>query len=205
MINLFYQGSKSNEWTQIRAEKMESFFKTVSFLIATFLRGIIRDSIQDFAELFQSSFSLKKYGDLSKSPMYYVRLVCIDQKICFEPSFNDLDMCIEMLLDRLITAVDNIPKLETQLFSTNSKKGNTSPDNFISVGFNDYYSDEVTETKRNIKRNLQHFFHEAEEYVPTFNAEKSLLTNEAEDDVDRLLNMTSELEPLIEVSFIFYS
>ncbi|KAJ3091162.1 Dynein heavy chain 7, axonemal [Quaeritorhiza haematococci] len=53
VLNVFYNGSKKpGEWSSISPEKMERFFRTVSFILADQLRHIIHKSLEDFLSLF---------------------------------------------------------------------------------------------------------------------------------------------------------
>ena len=78
------------------------------------LQSLCLNSLQDYAYLFSLvPNSTRKY----EHPGFVLRLILSDTEIKYEPSFNDFQVSFLNILDIIIKACSNIPRVETRLYS----------------------------------------------------------------------------------------
>ncbi|KAJ3012302.1 Dynein heavy chain 7, axonemal [Thoreauomyces humboldtii] len=195
MLNVFYQGTKRNEWSAISSEKIEVFFRTVSFILASQLRSIVRGSLDDFLLIFDGDTSATAKRFEGGQPVTFIlNLVLDDNKISFEPHVRDLLSTIDGLFDALLIAADRIPKIETQLFSTgqnvtSTRAGimNLKPEQCIRVAFAETFPVVVREARARLNEVITKRFMVPQAYTQEFDKHRALITGSAEAEVRAFL------------------
>ncbi|KAJ3217583.1 Dynein heavy chain 7, axonemal [Dinochytrium kinnereticum] len=207
MLNVFYQGSKKNEWSSIPTEKMESFFRTVSLILGDQLRSIVHQSMDDFLSLFDGTVaSATRKVENGKPLSFIVKLLLEDGKMKFEPSSGEVISTIEGLLDMLLVAADKIPKIETQLFSNGATSNTTSragmlsvkPDQCIRVAFEATLPAVVEAARTSLRHNLQRLLEAPRLYANEFDKHRSLITRSSDNDITEFLKTEQTQEKLFE-------
>ncbi|KAJ3181753.1 Dynein heavy chain 7, axonemal [Geranomyces variabilis] len=195
MLNVFYQGTKRNEWSAISSDKIEVFFRTVAFILANQLRIIVRESMDEFVSLFDGDThaTAKKYE--GGQPISFVlQLVLDDNKVVFAPQAKDLLATIDSLFDALLVAADRVPKIETQLFSTgvnvtSTRAGimNLKPEQCIRIAFAETYPVAVRDARQKLNDVITSRFMAPQAYTQEFNKHRALISRTAEQDVKTFL------------------
>ncbi|KAJ3193186.1 Dynein heavy chain 7, axonemal [Irineochytrium annulatum] len=208
MLNVFYQGSKRNEWSSIPTEKMEVFFRTVSFILADQLRHIVRESIADFLGLFDGTVvSASERVEGGKPLTFSVRLVLDEGRLRFEPSSAEIISTVEALFEGLLLAADRLPKIETQLFSSGSGTSNVGsrvgasnmkPDQCIRVAFEQTWPKVVEDAKIELRANLIRLLEAPKIYSAEFEKHKSLISRSAENEMIEFLKTEQPQDKLYE-------
>ncbi|KAJ3105677.1 Dynein heavy chain 7, axonemal [Phlyctochytrium planicorne] len=207
MLNIFYQGSKRNEWSSIPTDKMEGFFRTVSLILGDQLRQIVAQSVEDFLFLFDGSVTAASQRIESGKPLsFIIRLLLEDSKVKFEPSASEIISTVEGLFDMLLVAADRIPKVETQLFSNGSTTNATGragllsvkPDQCIRVAFEATLPAIVEKARSELRNNLQRLLEAPKVYAVEFDKHKSLISRTAEHDTAEFLRAENTQDKLFE-------
>nr|KAJ3423148.1 Dynein heavy chain 7, axonemal [Polyrhizophydium stewartii] len=210
ILNVFYQGSKRNEWSSIPNDRMEAFFRAVSLMLGDQLRHIVRESLKDFMSLFDSSAAASNSNLPSgtKAIMFSVRLTLDDTKIKFDPPTAEIQSVVEALMDVLLTAADRIPKIETQLFASgqaataNSRVGMNpvKPEQCIRVAFEATFPKYVDQMRATLRTNLAKLLSAPYAYLSEFDKHKALI-GKASDEVKKYrfqaTNMIFSAYPLV--------
>ncbi|KAI9203090.1 dynein heavy chain and region D6 of dynein motor-domain-containing protein [Polychytrium aggregatum] len=208
MLNIFYQGSKRNEWSSIPTEKMEVFFKTVSFIMGDQLRHIVHMSILDFVALFEETLPSRIVNQIEGAHQlaFSIKLVMEDTKLRYEPATQEIQTAIEGLLDQLLVAADRIPKVETQLFSSGAQPTATSrvtaavvkAEQCIPVAFEATFPKIVAEARERLRTNLSKMLQYPHIYLQEFDRHRSLINRAAESDLADFLSHDNTQEKLME-------
>ncbi|TPX68902.1 hypothetical protein SpCBS45565_g02819 [Spizellomyces sp. 'palustris'] len=206
MLNVFYQGTKRNEWSSIPTERMETFFRTVSFILANQLRLIVSRSLEDFLSLFDTdNRPVGKTLGNSQPLSFVVRLVLDDTKVIFEPSAKDILTTVDGLLDALLVAADRVPKIETQLFSTgqtvtSTRAGimNLKPEQCIKVTFAETFPVVVEEARERLKSVITKRLQLPQVYLQEFDKHRAIIGKTAEKDVAIFLTTEPTSDKMME-------
>lgn len=207
MLNVFYQGTKRHEWSAIPADRIESFFRTVSLILANQLRMIVQRSLNDFISLFHGDTSAAAKRFENGQPVsFVVRLVLDDTKLTFDPSFKEILSTIDGLLDSLLVTADRVPKIETQLFSTgqsvtSTRAGimNLKPEQCIRVAFAETFPTIVEEARTTLKDTITKRLQNPQSYQQEFDKHKVLVTKDAERTVTSFLAGEPTAEQMMQV------
>lgn len=107
IMNIFYlENQKKNKTT-----KIDTLFQLTGYILSDQLRQMIQVAMLDLVNLFKRD---------SKEYLAFQIKMCLETKsIQFTPSRDDITTTIMSCFDLLLTALDKIPKPETQLFVTN--------------------------------------------------------------------------------------
>ncbi|KAI8819310.1 dynein heavy chain and region D6 of dynein motor-domain-containing protein [Fimicolochytrium jonesii] len=206
MLNVFYQNTKRDEWSAISSEKIEVFFRTVSFILANQLRLIIQGSVDDFVSLFDSDITVANSAsgaqskgrtgpdNATQSVTFVLKLVLDDTKITFEPSLRDFLTTIDGLFDALLVAADRVPKIETQLFSTgqtvtSTRAGimNLKPEQCIRVAFAETFPNVVAMARAKLSDTITKRFSTPQSYIQEYDKHRGLITKAAAQEVNAFL------------------
>ncbi|KAJ3181585.1 Dynein heavy chain 7, axonemal [Gaertneriomyces sp. JEL0708] len=207
MLNVFYQGRKTNSssWSSIQTERLESFFRTVAFVLATQLRWIVEKSLEDFVALFSARLPPNAQGESLQPLTLIMHLVLDDNEITFEPTAKELLTTVDGLLDALIVAADRIPKIETQLFATgqavtSTRAGimNLKPEQCIRVAFAETFPKLVEDARNKVRSKLERFLKAPFAYIAEFDKHRPLIVGEAESEVTAFLENEPTNEQLME-------
>lgn len=119
LLNIFYRDQIRSQWSKILHNRMESFFRTISLIMANQLRVIIEESVKEFIKLLLGDENDSIFTSCKgKPPVFAWKLLLADSQMRFEPALEDLPATMNELFDRLLTSLDRIPRVESQLFST---------------------------------------------------------------------------------------
>ncbi|KAJ3297193.1 Dynein heavy chain 3, axonemal [Borealophlyctis nickersoniae] len=161
--------------------RLDSFFKSVSALMSNQLWSMLTHSLDDFDAFFAQFASCS--SDIS---LFSVRLTISGAQIRFDPPLADLETVIVSVLEDMVAAVKDIPRVETRLFTSLASEPLTLPSMTID-------DDRIAEGRfvRNIvSKNTvapQKFLLGYEKY-------KGLLTHKAEKRVEDFLREKHELD-----------
>ncbi|KAI9347975.1 dynein heavy chain and region D6 of dynein motor-domain-containing protein [Zopfochytrium polystomum] len=196
MLNVFYIGSRRNEWSSLPTERMEPFFRTIALILADQLRHIVRESVNDLLCVFDGDIvSAVGEVDNGRPPAFSMRLVLDNEEIKFEPSFHEIISTAEALFDQLITAADRIPKIETQLFSSGNMPNMSNragafaikPDQCIRVDFEATLPAFTKAARSLMVQKLQKLFEAPRAYASEFDKHRSLVDRSADLEVTEFL------------------
>eukprot|EP00842_Homolaphlyctis_polyrhiza_P003265 jgi/Hompol1/393/HPOL_001324-RA len=211
ILNVFYQGSKRNEWSSIPNDRMEAFFRTISLILGDQLRYIVRESLREFTSLFEMNVAPVANSDNGVPPgsrpiMFTIRMILEDTKIKFDPPTSEIQSVIESLMDTLLCAADRIPKVETQLFASgqaataNSRIGMNpvKPEQCIRVAFESTFPRLVEQTRTALRANLTKLLSAPYTYLSEFDKHKPLISKASDVDVTEFLSNENSQEKMME-------
>ncbi|KAI9331944.1 dynein heavy chain and region D6 of dynein motor-domain-containing protein [Obelidium mucronatum] len=186
--NMFF--NNKDTWYSIATEcqdadvgfrRLDAFFKSVSTLMSNQLWSYVETSLSDF-EAFFSKFSAVNC-DIS---LFVVRLVITGPQIRFDPPLADLESVILSVLEDMVTATHEIPRIETKLFTSLTNENLT----LSSMSVDD---DRVADGRffRSIiaKNTLA-----PQKHLMSYDKYKHLLTHKAEKKIDEFLREKHDLE-----------
>jgi dynein heavy chain len=118
--NVFYQGNKKKQVpTTSEPAKQKSFFDCAACLMTANLQSLCLNSLIDYEFLFLSSPKSTRNYEHSGFTM---RLILADTEIKYEPSFHDFEVSLLNMIDIIIKACSNIPRVETRLYSDSAQQ-----------------------------------------------------------------------------------
>ncbi|KAJ3286989.1 Dynein heavy chain 7, axonemal [Borealophlyctis nickersoniae] len=207
MLNVFYQGSKRNEWASISTDRMEVFFRTISCILGDQLRYIVHESVKDFVSLFDGDVTTISRRYEGGSPVSFaVRLLLEDTRLRFDPSTQEIASTVEGLLDALMLAAERIPKIETQLFangqttatSTRAGMTNVKPEQCIRVAFENTYPEIVREARAKLTESLEKLLQTPHDYIREFEKHNMLINKSSENGVNEFLQNDNPQDKMME-------
>lgn len=212
ILNIFYTGSKRNEWTSIPNSQIESFFKLVSLIISDQIRQAIRETALDFVSMFDLLETCKRFPNVNnaKPVQFTIRPVLDDKLIRFEPMTSEIETTIVSLLDSIFLAAEKIPKIETQLFATNqsSQAANQSnrvvgmnpvtPDQFLQINFEQTYPSFCESARKQLKDNLSKLLQAPHNYLSEFEKHSSIIEKRADFEIQEFIKNVNNQEKMIE-------
>jgi dynein heavy chain len=199
ILNVFYQGSKRKEWISIPNDRLESFFKLVSLLLADQIRELVLETAKDYISLFEVCDKTKKH-----KISFQMKLVLEDTKIRLEPSVSEMKSTLENILDTLFSCADRIPRIETQLFANgqtaaaNRSGTQLKPDQCIYVGFEATYPMIVADMRTKLKKDLAKLLESPVAYISTYDTHKALISGALDSDVTEFLSTKKTHEMMME-------
>lgn len=205
MMNVLYQSGKKKGWTSISNDRVESFFKTVSLILADQVRHIIWHSALEFIAMFDLS-TLRRTAGLENSHgvLFLVKMVLDENKIRLDPHVTEIQSTAETLLEAIFTAADSIPKLETQLFTlgqTSSARNGITPvksELCLHIDFENTYPSFVADIRKKLKTNLNKLLEAPVSYLRDFDKHNSLISNNCQNDVTLFLSADKSQDSLME-------
>jgi hypothetical protein len=204
-MNVFYEGYNKKEWSGILHKKIEPFFRLVSLMLGNFLRQRLLQSMQDFVALFSGYEFESIYKTIAgaKPITFATRLVLDQQTKRFDPPLADVQTTVEALFESLITCVEHIPNVETQLFATpgSQKDREKLPKeaSVMHVNFESIYSDQVQVARKSLSENLKRQLIAPEKRVLEFDVHSHIISNAITTDVDAFLKEDNPQMRQIEV------
>lgn len=160
---------------------LDIFFKSVTSLMSNQLWSLVEKSISDL-ETYFSQFSSAD-SDVS---VFSISLLASGVQIRFNPPLSDLDNVIMNMLEEIVNAVKEIPRVEMKLFTSLQGEQLYLP----SISIQDSRINEGKFFKRIIARNTM----APQRHIATYEKFKPLLTLKAEKRVDDFLREKHELE-----------
>ena len=207
ILNVFYQGSKKDKWMLISPDRIQAFFRMISFIIADQLRQLIHLSLKDFVDVFDGGIGNESRMIENGQPVSFIaRIILEDVDVKLEPSMNEIQSTVENFVDQLLVSVDRIPKIETQLFSnmanvnTNSKGALSllKPEYCINVAFESTFPGFVKENKTRLSRALSRQLNLPILYLKEFDKHKSIIDKSSQEEVSEFLKIEQPQERYME-------
>ncbi|KAI8843135.1 hypothetical protein BC829DRAFT_296941 [Chytridium lagenaria] len=161
--------------------RLDAFFKSVSALMSNQLWSLIEASLDDFEGFFS------QFGSASSdTSLFVVRLTIAGAQIRFDPPLSDLEAVIVSILEEMVMACHEIPRVETKLFTSLTSESlflssMTTDDDRIADGR--FFRTIVTKNTVAPQKHLLSY----EKY-------KSLLTHKAEKRIDEFLREKHDLD-----------
>lgn len=123
MQNIFYQGNKRKLVpSSSEPQKQKSFFDCVGALMTANLQSLCLNSLDDYISLYcPLPTSIVKYEHSG----FIMRLILPDTEIKYEPSFSDFEISMLNMIDIIVKACSNIPRVETKLYSDSASQNQT--------------------------------------------------------------------------------
>jgi dynein heavy chain len=210
VLNIFYNGSKRNEWTSIPNIQIEGFFRLVSLILADHIRQIIIETALDFVAMFDSMETIISRFKISHShPVTFTMRPILDGKrIKLEPLTAEVESTLMSLLELILIAADKIPKIETQLFATSQTQANNNnrvgmnpfkPEQCISINFELTYPTFCENIRKTLKNNLAKCMQAPHNYLNEYDKLAALIEKRLEVDVIEFVKVTTSQEKMIEV------
>lgn len=112
---MFFQGNKRKLVPNSHEpNKQKSFFDCAACLMTANLQSLCLNSLADYESIFVTPHeSTRAY----EHPGFILRLILTDTEIKYEPSFQDFEISLLNIVDIIIKASSNIPRVETRLYS----------------------------------------------------------------------------------------
>lgn len=208
VLYVFYQGSKRKDWSRISSDRIQVFFRMISFILADQLRSLIRASVSDFVALFDGSVCTTARLLPNAVPVtFFSRAVLDGTSVKLEPSMSEVQSTIESFVDTLIVAVDQIPKIETQLFSNSTnnvgaaKAGSLGlkPEQCINVAFEKTFPAFVRQCRDSLNTDLTRQVSFPQTYLGEFDKHKTLIQKTVYEDVNNFIATEPNQEKMMEV------
>ena len=113
--NIFFQGNKRKLVPSTsEPARQKSFFDCAACLMTSNLQSLCLNSLVDYQQLFTlTPKSTRKYEHSG----FTLRLILAETEIKYEPSFNDFEISLLNMVDIIIKACSNIPRVESKLYS----------------------------------------------------------------------------------------
>jgi dynein heavy chain len=113
--NIFYQGNKRKLVPSTSEPvRQKSFYDCAAGIMTSNLQSLCLNSLADYDYMFtlvpRSTRSYEHSG-------FVLRLILADTEIKYEPSFKDFEVSLLNMVDIVIKACSNIPRVETKLYS----------------------------------------------------------------------------------------
>ncbi|XP_076459412.1 dynein axonemal heavy chain 7-like [Babylonia areolata] len=112
---IFYQGNKRKQVpSNQEQDRLESFFNCAATLMTDNLQQLTLNSISDYTDLLcQPPTSTRAFEHSG----FILRLILDENKIKFEPPFEDFELVLLNVYDVMVKASCVVPRVETRLYS----------------------------------------------------------------------------------------
>ena len=160
---------------------LDTFFKSVTSLMSNQLWSLVEKGITDL-ETYFSQFSAAD----SQISLFSISLLASGAQIRFNPPLSDLDNVIMNILEEIVNAVKEIPRVEMKLFTSLQGEQLYLP----SISLQDGRINDGKFFKRIIARNTIG----TQRHIAIYEKFKPLLTLKAEKRVDDFLREKHELD-----------
>ncbi|KAI8622787.1 dynein heavy chain and region D6 of dynein motor-domain-containing protein [Chytriomyces sp. MP71] len=186
--NMFF--NNKNVWYSIATEcadpdvgfrRLDAFFKSVATLMSNQLWSFVETSLADF-EAFFTKFATAS-SDLS---LFTVRLVTTGPQIRFDPPLSDLESVIVSVLEDMVTATHEIPRIETKLFTS------LTNENLVLSSMS--VEDDRVSDGRFFRSIITKNTFAPQKHLMSYDKYKHLLTHKAEKRIDEFLREKHDLD-----------
>ncbi|KNE71129.1 hypothetical protein AMAG_15798 [Allomyces macrogynus ATCC 38327] len=166
ILNVFYQGAKKNSWSAIAPAKLPSFFNLIALYMTDFLRHVTQTSVEAFVNLFTAL----------RPPQFAIKLIHDAPEIRMDPHPRDVQLVIEALLESLLSTLNRVPRIETQLFASKVPK-------LLPVALEVTQPQWVAYQKKLLYRCLQRALAAPQQYLQDFAPHSDLIAGKLEESV----------------------
>ena len=206
ILGIFYRGSKKKEWSSIANSKMEQFFYTVSLILADQLAEIIKETIIDFVALFDVKDCAQRFKSVGKCVSFMLKPILEETSIQFETMTSEIESTVLALFNSILTSINRIPKIETQLFATGPSTAETkvgmasvTSEECISINFEARFPDFVSDMRATLRSRMKIAFEYPPTYMLEFNKHSPVIVRETEKEVDVFIASESGHDSLADV------
>ncbi|KAI9093996.1 dynein heavy chain, N-terminal region 2-domain-containing protein, partial [Phlyctochytrium arcticum] len=161
--------------------RLDGFFKSVCALMSNQLWAITYASLDDF-EAFFAQFA----GCNSETSVFVVRLVISGAQIRFDPPLGDLEHLVVSVLEEIVAAVRDIPRVETKLFTSLASEHLCLP----AMSMDDDRIGEGRFVRNIVSKNTVG----PQKHLLTYDKYKALLTTKAEKRIEDFLREKHDLD-----------
>jgi dynein heavy chain len=174
--NIFFQGNRRK---QIPLEHLDSFFDGVAMVMTNQLREMALDSISDYLHVFCPVKGEHCEGIFSG---FALNVVISGTAVKFEPDPSGFEILVTNAFDKMLAVVRSVPRVETKLYPPSEGSAPAKP-NLTPVVDTQLLHD----TKAKVKAVLEEGMKEPQEHVKKFDKYHTLISREAEEEVERFL------------------
>ncbi len=187
MQNIFYQGNKRKLVpSSSEPQRQKCFFDCVGALMTANLQSLCLNSLDDYVSLYcPLPTSIVKYEHSG----FVMRLILPDTDIKYEPSFSDFEISMLNMIDIIVKACSNIPRVETKLYSDSASQAQAgTARRELQPGLVPVILPEIVENHRarlvaEIQKECQH----PVAHSKVFDKYSPLITKRADEDVEQFL------------------
>ncbi|OAJ37962.1 hypothetical protein BDEG_21931 [Batrachochytrium dendrobatidis JEL423] len=179
--DIWYSVATDCEDTDVGFRRLDMFFKSVTTLLSNQLWSLVEASIVEF-ETFFSQFS-QASSDVS---LFAVHLNISGAQIRFDPPLSDLETVVVTILTEIVSAVKEIPRIETKLFTSLSGEHLYLP----TITFEDDRIADGRFFRRIVAKNTVG----PQKHLMSYDKYKSLLNHKAEKRIEDFLREKHDLE-----------
>ena len=166
---------------------LDSFFKSVSTVMSNQIWFLVEKSLSEFENYF------RQFEDASSEVSFFsLNLAGAGAQIRFQPPLTDLEGVIMNILEELVAAVKDLPRVETKLFSSLQGEQLSLP----CISIQDERIDEGKYFRKIIQKNAA----APQKHLVTYEKYKSLMTNKAEKRIEDFLRERHDLDDYESVS-----
>ncbi|CAH1783738.1 unnamed protein product, partial [Owenia fusiformis] len=179
VINVF---ADRNNFTSVRADKLDSFYGALTTLISTQLKDLLVRSIESWVDLFDESNKLNL-------PLLKMELTFDDERMQFYPTYDDLEELVLFVVMQITKTCQQVPTVQSWLAG-----GNTTSNTDVSVAQHILDATYV-KLKEAVKRN----FEEPKAHLQSFIERYEWITNgEALKQINTYMEEEHSFEEYIE-------
>jgi dynein heavy chain, axonemal len=161
--------------------RLDSFFKSVSALMSNQLWNLVCASLDDYEKFFSQFANCN-----SEMSVFVVRLVISGAQIRFDPPLADVEAIMVSILEEMVLAAQEIPKIETKLFTSLG----TEPLYISSMQTDDDRIADGRYFRAIFSKNTVN----PQKHLMSYDKYKSLLTHKAEKRIDDFLREKHDLD-----------
>jgi dynein heavy chain len=177
----WYSMTQDNADPEAGYLRLDSFFKSVATLMSNQLWSIARTSIKSFEGFFRQFSN----ADSAKT-VFNIHLVVQNGHIRFSPSLQDIEKVMVDIYEMIVSALREVPKVETKLFSSLSSKKL-----FISsMSIEDAGAQDGNVVRSILTKNM----HALQKHVLSYEKYKPLLNHKAEKRIEEFLHEKHDLD-----------
>jgi dynein heavy chain len=113
--NIFYQGNKRKLVPSTsEPQRQKSFYDCAAAIMTSNLQSLCINSLDDYKHLLTL---VPKSTRTYEHSGFVLRLILADTEIKYEPSFKDFEISLLNMVEIIMRACSNIPRVETKLYS----------------------------------------------------------------------------------------
>ena len=178
--------------------KLEPLFQLIHYMMSDQLRSLIQQALIDFVSIFTS--------EKETYITFNIKMSLDTAAIAFSPTRDDYVSTIFNCFESIITSLDRIPRVETQLFVTNgtitknprAALANIAHDQCIRTEYKATYPVFVDELKQSLQAVLNKNLAQAFDVERHFDIHTSLINNDELAVIDFIISHNTQVERYID-------